>query len=77
MLTKHFRSELFDDSVVTVIQRFKLLTFNFSLGLGLDANANQNKETKAMLTSMKLIKTITTHYYLLHDYTRFYSYFAN
>jgi hypothetical protein len=45
----------------------------FSLGLGLDANANQNKETKAILTSMKLIKTITTHYYLLHDNTGFYT----
>jgi hypothetical protein len=48
-----------------------------SLGLGLDAIANQNKETKAMLTSMKLIKKITTHYYLLHDYTGFYTYFVN
>jgi hypothetical protein len=28
----------------------------FSLGLGLDAKANQNKETKAILTSIKLIK---------------------
>jgi len=24
-----------------------------------------------------LIKKITTHYYLLHDYTGFYSYFVN
>jgi hypothetical protein len=43
-----------------------------------DAKAKQNKEIKAMLISiMKLIKKITTHYYLLHDYTRFYSYFVN
>ena len=37
----------------------------FSHGLGLDAKANQNKETEAMLTSMKLIKKITTHYYCM------------